>query len=234
MVKREKEAERERLRKIRRMKSKQVVPFGGPRGAAAIAAASSETAGNSSVFNPFVSTPPGGNTSLEAMWLLEQQYDIETPVGSPIRPVSRSAAATPLMTPSPGRVHPTGDWDSVPNSPATPTGTGSVRIRPSPSTGSARQSSAVAGNHRIVPTATAAAESSPTQSARNITRNPATRPFSSLEQQILYQQTAIQVARHSNSSSAAGSGGLHGSASSPQLLLGSPQQQQRRSRPSNL
>ena len=229
---REKEAERERLRKIRRMKSKQVVPFGGPRGAAAaIAAASSDTAGNNSVFNPFVSTPPGGNTSLEAMWLLEQQYDIEPPVGSPIRPVSRSAAATPLMTPSPGRVHPTGDWDSVPNSPATPAGTGSVRIRPSPSTGSARQSSA-AGNPRIVPTATA--ESSPTQSARNITRNPATRPFSSLEQQILYQQTAIQVARHSNSSSAAGSGGLHGSASSPQLLLGSPQQQQRRSRPSNL
>lgn len=221
IVQREKEAERERLRKIRRMKTK-VVPFGQSSGAAASAAPGSDldapVAGAIVPRSFAITAPSSGNTNLESMWLLEQQYDIEsTPIGSPARPASRSMASTPtgLMTPSPGRsVAPvTSDvWNDIGGTESPGAGN---RARP---VASAPRNSGSRG--RIVPVNTPFPGVASTGSAGNNAGSNAgiaARPFPMLEQQVLYQHQVLLANRAGNTS-------MHGSASSPQLLLGSPQQ----------
>jgi hypothetical protein len=226
IIMKEKEAERERLRKARRMKTK-IVPIGRPSGAAAGGTSSPVL---SPLLNPsggVSAGSPGGAGSMEAMWLLEQQYDIEaSPIGSPSRPLPRSAFTTPAMSPSPTRVFPiAGGVDSGLDSPA---GTHTT-MRPSPTT-SARATSA-AGSSRVVPASGVYTTTIPNGiaaggSSRSAASSPV-RTFPNLEQQMMYQQNAMLSTRGS-----AGSPLLHNSASTPQLLLGSPQQQRTRFTPS--
>jgi len=227
IVKREKDAEKERLRKARRMKTK-ILPLNQVHSGAALDSPTTtpllgRASGQLSI------APPGGNTALEAMWLLEQQYDIEAPVGSPSRPPSRSQVTTPLMTPSPARVRPAaGSFDGSLDSPAFTNST----ARPTPSS-SGRFSSG--SSSRVVPASGVYTTTIPRgiaatwASSRSAASSPA-RPYSTLEQQVVFQQSvmAVTVGRHSGSGS--GSGGtsvVQGSVSSPQLLLGSPQQHHR-------
>lgn len=245
IVQQEKEAERERLRKIRRMKTK-VVPFGQqeqPAGATAISVtstanvgmSSSSIAGSGNTRNFAITAPSSGNTNFEAMWLLERQYDIEplsTPVGSPSRPASRSVASTPaptvgMMTPSPARVVPTAASDISGNGNGSdgldsPGAVGSARVRTAG--GSSRNSSSrgrvVPVNGTVSASTTAGSNNISTNNNNNGSSGIAARPFPMLEQQVLYQHQVLMANR-------SGATSIHGSASSPQLLLGSPLQQQR-------
>lgn len=224
IIQREKEAERERLRKIRRMKTK-VMPFGQTSGAAASTVPAgtgneldAPVAGAVAPRSFAITAPSSGNTNLESMWLLEQQYDIEpTPMGSPARPVSRSMASTPtgLMTPSPGRSVVPGTSDVWNDIGGTESPGASNRARPvaNGSRNSGSRGRVVPVNTPVVTNSTAAAGST-TGSSAGI----AARPFPMLEQQVLYQHQVLLANRARNTS-------MHGSASSPQLLLGSPQQQ---------
>jgi len=221
IVAREKDAERERLKKLRRMKTK-IQPFN-PNKTGAVAPGLSTAEGSpfsSPVLsrNTTITAPSNGNTNLEAMWLLEQNYDIEaSPFGSPARAGPRTGQATVPSTPiTPGqaaRIHPGGEapdlWDES-------LAAASTRSRPVPHTGSIGGSSS--RSNRVVPAsnATAAAIAS---GATGI----AARPFPALEQQMMYQNH-IMASSHSSRGSGTS---VRNSASAPQLLIGTPQASRR-------
>ena len=200
IVAREKDAERERLKKLRRMKTK-IQPFNpNTSGAVAPGMATAEGSPFSSPVlsrNTTVTAPSSGNTNLEAMWLLEQNYDIEaSPFASPARSGPRTVPSTPITPGQGARIHPGGGeapdlWDES-------LAAASTRSRPVPhaNSGSSR-------SNRIVPasSATAAAIAS---GATGI----AARPFPALEQQMMYQNHIMASSHSSRGSGACGSADL--------------------------
>lgn len=235
VVQREKEAERERLRKIRRLKTK-IVPLSQfpafSTGATAVAGSDSPSGSQLSLLPPTTGSQGSGQQQ-EALWLLEQQYDIESPRTS--RPQSRSVRTTPLMTPSPARVHPVTSnalLDAAGGGLDSPAGLlANISSRGTPSS-SGRYSAGPSG--RVVPSAvystTIPLSGIGTGSARNSgvgiagsiasgNSSPA-RPFSTIEQQMLYQQGVMASTRGSGVSLLPPTGAA--GTTSPPLLLGSP------------
>lgn len=242
IVQQEKEAERERQRKARRKRP----------------SASARTDGGDSVDSPITSPPAtrgsglslihpaaGADTEMEAVRLLEQHYDIESPAAT--RPQSRSTVmSSSFLSPSPGRVHPMSGNGYLEVGMDSPVGTRSPAPRVNPGAESASRPGTSGG--RVVPasavyntvipanpllgpssasgrssasaTVAASAGSSRGGTGPSGAGSPA-RPFSTLEQQMLYQQGAIAASRTGATTPAT----LPAASASPspsRMLLGSP------------
>jgi hypothetical protein len=270
IVQQEKDAERERLRKARRKR-----PSGSATPGAESSPISSPVPTRSvelSLVAPAAVT--GSIADQEAMWLLEQQFDIESP--GVTRPQSRAATVvnTPFLTPSPARVHPVATNAPLEVGMDSPIGAHSPVVRPSPSSETSRPSTGFGSSSRVVPasavytttlqgstgggtgsnrssgvavapsphrnsganaayaaataayaaaTAAGAVAGSSARHSGSGASSPA-RPFSSLEQQMMYQQGATAVRRGSGGGAVSPSlpASPAGSPSPSRALLGSP------------
>ncbi len=220
IINQEKDAERERLKKARRMKTK-ILPFSGQRSGAVVPGL--DTTDSSTLSTPALSrnttitAPFNGNTNLEAMWLLEQNYDIESsPFGSPARARAQSSAlantvpGTPVMS-SPARTTAASPdlWDES---------MAAVSTRSRPVGGGSSINSR--SSRVVVPLAsgTSAGIAAP-------------RPFPALEQQMMYQQQVLAASSRGPAGSSSSSSSMRASASTPQLLIGSPARRSRSNTP---
>ena len=224
IVAQEKEAERERLRKMRRMKTK-IQPFNASRASSSTvvptgADTAAESADEATVENRLLSlTTPSthnGNVSPEALWQLEQSYDIESsPMGSPGRAGLRSSQTTVPGTPatpflaSLGRVISFVDpgrqnmWDE-------PMAANSTRPRPVANPAGSSRSNR---SNRVVPASSATTAAIAAGSTAGI----AARPYAPLEQQMMYQNQIMAGTPSRGSARSRSNSG----ATTP-LLLGSP------------
>ena len=224
IVAQEKEAERERLRKMRRMKTK-IQPFNASRTSSSTvvptgADTAAESADEATVENRFLSlaapSAHNGNVSPEALWQLEQSYDIESsPMGSPGRAGLRSSQTTVPGTPatpflaSLGRVISFVDpgrqnlWDES-------LAVSSTRPRPVANPAGSSRSSR---SNRVVPASSATTAAIAAGSTAGI----AARPYAPLEQQMMYQNQIMTGTPSRGSARSRSNSG----ATTP-LLLGSP------------